>query len=173
MFVRLVRPKRGSQFLTASPLQRRYVVPDHAPDNVSGDALICMAQHIANIGNVFPGNCRMASFQVSCQVSIVLRNDFDVSLHEPLFFPIGLVRIEVEISQHLPDVFNRFNDVNQAWNRRTGGHQKTCRADASIRCRNTLWRLSRVMMSVSRPRMSEVRSRTSIRSNRLNLPRSQ
>ena len=97
-----------------------------------------MALDMADIGNVLPRNVRVAGFKLQCQVTAGFRHDLDTLLLEPLLFQIGLERIKVEVTQYMPDAFNRFDDIGQARNQRTRGHQKIRKGDASIRCRSAL-----------------------------------
>src|SRR5215469_3811942 len=95
---------------------------------------------------------------------------FDPALHQPALAPVGLEGVDRDASHLASNVLYSLENVGKAQGERGCGHQNTRNADASIRDRRSLCRLSRVMISALQPRMREVCPFTSISSNKPNLP---
>jgi hypothetical protein len=83
-----------------------------------------------------------------------------------LSLPIGFEIVERHVSKRLTDAFDRLDKDVEMGVGGVLGHQNTGTAVASIRWRRNLWMLSRVIMSVLRPRILAAASFTSINSKR-------
>src|SRR5260370_27977090 len=114
----------------------------------------------------------MRALELVRQTATGLGNDFDAALDQPALAPVGFEGVDRDARHLAADVLDRLENIGEPRRERRCGHQNTCSADASIRGRRTLWRLSRVMISALRPRMREACSFTSINWKRPRLPRS-
>jgi hypothetical protein len=60
--------------------ERRQVVLDHAPDDGMLEAVVAVAQDVADAGDVAAGDLGVRGFEIVRQVARRFRDDFDASL---------------------------------------------------------------------------------------------
>jgi hypothetical protein len=60
--------------------ERRQVILDHAPDDGMLEAVVAVAQDVADTGDVAPGDLGVRGFEIVRQVARRFRDDFDASL---------------------------------------------------------------------------------------------
>ena len=64
------------------------------PQDVVGQALIVMADDVADTGNLRPGYLRVPCFQLRVEMAAGLGDDFDAALDEPAFALVGLESLQ-------------------------------------------------------------------------------
>jgi len=126
--------KLASELVATSLLKRRKVVADDVPKHVVSDAMIFVAQDIADACYFRPRNCRMACLEIVAKMSACFGNDLDAALDQSALALFRFERRKRDPGHFGLNQLDRFNDVSQA---RRGGalnHQNTWSAEASMRC---------------------------------------
>ncbi|KJU87476.1 hypothetical protein MBAV_000332 [Candidatus Magnetobacterium bavaricum] len=135
------------QFFTTNFPQRWQIVSHQFPNDGCRDVSIVVAEDISDARHLLPRNLRVTVFHVVGEVATCLRDNFDAALHNPLSLPIGLKGIKRHSLNATANTLDSLDNISKTWNKRRSGHQNTQIAAASMRCRNVLCRLSRVMIS--------------------------
>src|SRR5207244_925492 len=146
--------------------KRRKIVAHNVPEHVVGDAVILMAQDIADARHFRPFDVRMPRLEFVAEVAAGFGNDLNAALDQPAFTPVGLEGHKGNLGHFCLDQLDGFNNVSQARGERAFGHQNTWSAEASMRCFRSGWRLRRVVMSALRPSARAAASLISINWNR-------
>ena len=120
--ITLFAGKLYRQFFAADFLQGRKIGLRQLPHDGRGDAVVVVAQHVADARHFLPRDFGMTRFQLICEVAAGLGNNLDAALDEPLPLPIILENIEWDIPQHGTNPLDGLDDVRQAGNERTCGH---------------------------------------------------
>lgn len=110
------------QLLAADFLEQRQVVLHELPHHRRRDALVIVAQHVADAGHLGPRNFRMAGLEFVAQPPAGFRNDLDAALDEPALAPVGLEGVKRHARRLAADVFDRLDDVGKARGERGRGH---------------------------------------------------
>jgi hypothetical protein len=77
----------------------------------------------------------MARFEIVWQTAACLGDDFDATFDQPQPARVTLKRIERNIHHLAANMLDGLDDVRRARAGRCAGHQKTCKAPASMRAR--------------------------------------
>ena len=104
---------RSGKFFPAYHLKCGKVVARQLPNNVWRSAIIFVAQNVADISDLAPGDFRVARLQVPRQVAARLGNDLDAPLHDPALLPVSLEHFEGHVLKHAANPLNRFDYVSQ------------------------------------------------------------
>ena len=105
---------RDQQLRAANPFQIRNIVARQRPHDRPRNALVIVAQHVADPGDLRSGNILMARFEVIRQKPARLGDDLDAAFHKPALAPVSLEREEWHILKLGPNVVDGFDNVVQA-----------------------------------------------------------
>src|SRR5712692_7649895 len=110
------------EFRAADLFQCRQIGLHQLPQDGCGDALVVVAQYVADPRNFLPRDFRIARFQVIRKMTTGLGNYLNTTLDEPLPLPIVFERFERHIRQYAIDALDRLDDVRQTRDERTCDH---------------------------------------------------
>lgn len=150
------RPLFQLDFLAAGFLQGGKIRPRQLPYDWRSNALIVVAQHVADACYFPPRNARVTGLHLVGEVAACFGNNLDTPFHDPLSLPVILENLERHIPQYISNAFDRLDEIGQARSEGALRRQNTRTAVASICGRKILCKLSRVMTSAVRPRMLAV-----------------
>jgi hypothetical protein len=110
------------EFRAAGFFQCRQVGLHELPQDGCSDALVVVAQYVADPRNFLPRDFRIARFQIIRKMTTGLGNYLNTALDEPLPLSIVFECFERHIRQYAIDAFDRLDDVRQARDERTYDH---------------------------------------------------
>src|ERR1700730_4974905 len=110
------------EFRAADFSQCRQIGLHQLPQDGGGDALVVVAQYVADPRNFLPRDFRIARFQVIRTMTTALGNYLNTSLDAPSPLPVVFECFERHIRQYAVDAFDRLDDIRQTRDERTCDH---------------------------------------------------
>src|SRR5438132_2000621 len=97
----------SGQFLAADRLRGRQIILDELPHDRGGDALVIVAQYVADARDLRPRYLRMPGLELIRQMTACLRDDFNAAFHQPALAPIGLEGVDRNARHLAVEVLDR------------------------------------------------------------------
>jgi len=108
-------------------LERRQIVLYCLPDDRGVNALVVVAQDVANAGKVLPADILMLRFQIAAEMAAGFRNNFYSTLDRGAQQPRALVVTDRLASKRFVDATNCFKHIADAQQRRSRDHSENPR----------------------------------------------
>jgi hypothetical protein len=99
------------KFRAADFFQCRQIDLYQLPQDRCGDALVVVAQYVADPRNFLPGDLRMPRFQIIRKMTTGFGNNLNAAFNESLSLPIVFECFERYIRQYAIDAFDRLDEV--------------------------------------------------------------